>query len=659
MDPSIRTRLSACVLVATVIAAIAFTHASLAAGAPLWITLAAAVPFAALFGLLAMSAMTFALGFVSRPTSPTAHAVTAEPEAGRTRTAVVMPVYNEDPAASLGGFLATYQSLQRAGDAADFDFFVASDTTDPEVWVAEEAAFAAIAEQRETSGLYYRHRRRNVARKSGNIAEFCERHGADYDYFIVLDADSVMTGATIREMVRRMAARPDVGILQTVPAAASGDSLLARTQQFAGAMYGPAHAAGFAAWVGDDGNYYGHNAIIRMAAFIESCGLPELPGEAPLGGEILSHDFVEAALIRRAGWRVVLAPDLGGSFEDSPPTLIDYAQRDQRWCQGNLQHLRLVAAKGLHPVSRMHLAMGALSYLASPLWFVFLLSSATVAMTTGTTSIGASGFALFAVVMALLFGPKVAVVTRRLIDREAARPFGGRIAVVGSALVETLLSALLAPILMIHHSAFVLAALRGHSVRWNAQRRDGAGVAWRAAWASHAAHMNIGLGGALALALFAPSALWWALPVTAPLIASVPICVVMSSTRAGATLRRLRLLLVPTETDVPAVLERQRRITADLGRHVVAAAPDDWFTRAVVDPMLNAMHVAFAEDCTTGDGASAAELARLTELARVGGPSRLRTSEKRALLADADAMRQLHRSAWTEWPTETLERATG
>ncbi|MEQ8696307.1 MAG: glucans biosynthesis glucosyltransferase MdoH [Bauldia litoralis] len=255
----------------------------------------------------------------------------------RGRTAVVMTIYNEEPSRSLGNLAATIDSTRRTGELDAFDFFLLSDTTKPDVAAEEARAWYALCRRLGVTGkLFYRRRERNLGAKAGNVADFCRRWGGAYDYMVVLDADSVMDGRTLVSLARIMDANPRAGLVQTQTRCVGRASLFGRMLQFSGAVYGSVFAAGQALWQGRDGNYWGHNAIIRVSAFAASCGLPSLSGRPPLGGHILSHDFVEAAFLRRAGWEVWLVPDLGGSFEEAPPTLLDFAKRDQRWCQGNL-----------------------------------------------------------------------------------------------------------------------------------------------------------------------------------------------------------------------------------------------------------------------------------------------------------------------------------
>ncbi len=289
------------------------------------------------------------------------------------RTAMLLPTYNEDPHRLTARLRAIIESLEATSRGELFDWFVLSDSTDPDIWVAEEKALLALRQAVGRPRLYYRHRADNTARKAGNISEWVTRFGGVYDLMIVLDADSLMSGDTIVRLARAMENNPTAGLVQTLPMIVNARSLFSRVQQFAGRLYGPLIAAGVAWWHGSEGNYWGHNAIIRVKAFAEAAALPQLRGRKPFGGHILSHDFVEAALMRRAGWGIYMLPMLGGSYEEVPLSLLDFAARDRRWCQGNLQHLAVVSARGLHWVSRLHFMVGIGAYLTAPLWLLFLL----------------------------------------------------------------------------------------------------------------------------------------------------------------------------------------------------------------------------------------------------------------------------------------------
>ncbi|MGH6850178.1 MAG: glucans biosynthesis glucosyltransferase MdoH, partial [Methylocella sp.] len=337
--------------------------------------------FVANFSWIALACASALAGFIwllffqPKPSLP--------PVALRGRTAIVMPVYNETPARVFGAVAAMLEEVEASGLGRAFEWFLLSDTTDPEIFVAEEQAFLAMRERLGPGcRLFYRHRPRNLNRKSGNIEAFVTRWGGRYEHMVVLDADSLMAGHAIIALAAAMEADPGAGIIQTLPLIVNRNTLYARLQQFAARIYGPVIAAGVSVTMGRDGNYWGHNAIIRTKAFAAHCGLPVLRGRPPFGGHILSHDFVEAALIRRAGYAVYMLPNLGGSYEECPPSLIDVSARDRRWCQGNLQHLRILPAKGLHPMSRQHFATGIMAYAASPLWMAQLIVGIVLVLQT-------------------------------------------------------------------------------------------------------------------------------------------------------------------------------------------------------------------------------------------------------------------------------------
>ena len=470
-------------------------------------------------------------------------------------TAVVMPIYHEDPVSVFNRLRVMYRSLERTGQLGKFEFFVLSDSRDPEAGRAEIRAWQDACRDLSASGrLFYRRRRDNRGRKSGNIEEFCRRWGGRYTYMVVLDADSLISGRTLVSMVARMQADPGMALLQTWPVSIGGQSLFSRLQQFAGSVYGKLFVAGLT-WIQmGAGTYWGHNAIIRVQAFAQHCALPPLPGRKPLGGEILSHDFVEAALLVKAGWRVCLAPDLAGSYEEGVPNLIEHARRDRRWCQGNLQHWRLLFARGLHVMSRMTFLIGIMSYFSGPLWLTFLaLSILTFPGDFGgwlwpeDAHSRLPGFLVLGMTVTLLFGPKFLGLGATLANRRARRDHGGSLRLTLSIAIEAFFSALIAPLMAVLHTRFVFAVLAGRDSGWGPPRRGAAEVDWRTAWASHWVEMATGLGlGALA-AVFAPGLLWWLLPITAPLVLAAPISVLTGRTSWGETLRRLGLLLTPAE----------------------------------------------------------------------------------------------------------------
>ncbi|MDR3074270.1 MAG: glucans biosynthesis glucosyltransferase MdoH, partial [Deltaproteobacteria bacterium] len=494
------------------------------------------------------------------------------------RTAILFPVYNEDARMVMEGIRTVYLSLKQAGIERHFDVFILSDSTDPESWIREEEAWYALTQEENAYGrIFYRRRKINLKRKSGNIADFCRRWGANYRYMIVFDADSVMSGETLARMVQAMEKKPDIGILQTPPKAFGSRSLIARAQQFANHLYGPIFAAGFHYWQLGDAQYWGHNAIIRIAPFMRFCQLPSLPGRAPLGGDIMSHDFVESALMRRAGFGVWLAYDLEGSYEQCPPTLIDELIRDRRWCQGNLQHSRLIFTRGFFPTHRALFINGIMSYGSALLWFFFLIASSAQAMAElfvvptyfpsgpslfpdwpryfpnwALTLVGGTG--------ALLFLPKILAVFLVTL-KGGSRRFGGFLAMILSVLGEVLISTFLAPVRMLFHSFFVVTTLLGAHGGWNAQNRSQE-TGWRDALRFHWWGTALGLFWGWLMYLVNPGFFLWLSPIVTGLALSVPLSVFSSRVRLGNGARLLNLFLTPPDIEPPkelAVLKRNVR----------------------------------------------------------------------------------------------------
>jgi len=534
---------------------------------------------------------------------------TAEARPLTSRTALLMPLYNEDPARTAAALQAMAGDLAARGEGGHFDLFILSDTTDGDVALAEEEAVWALRRQlAENPPVYYRRRERNTAHKSGNIREFCERWGRAYDHFLVLDADSLMEGATIIELVRRMEDDPDAGLIQTVPRLHEGTTLVARLQQFAARVYGPVLASGLAWFTGREGNFWGHNAIIRTRAFMESCGLPELPGRPPLGGPILSHDFVEAALLRRAGWSVRIADDLQGSYEACPATLVDLAIRDRRWCQGNLQHATVLRAKGLHWVSRFHLLSGILSFVSSPIWLLFLLAALGLGVQNefARPEYFTRSFSLFTawphidpvralhtfiLSLAILGAPKALGVLAFAGSLKRLRAAGALLLPISVAL-ELVLSALLAPILMLIHCGLVASILAGRDAGWRPQRRGEQRLPWREVAYRHRWHGVIGI----ALAVVGYSISWqmaaWLLPATLGMTAAVPLSLLTGTAWSGRWPRRLRLLLTPEEVE-PAPIVRAMYAAYPSYQAAVANAPD--LTAIAADSQKLQRHLALTD----------------------------------------------------------------
>ncbi len=485
------------------------------------------------------------------------------------RTAILVPVYNEQPDEVFARLVTTWQSLEATGQAEAFALFVLSDTTVDAI-AAEEAAGIEVLRQRLGIGerLHWRRRATNVGRKAGNIADWLDNHGRSFDHMIVFDADSVMSGDTMVRLAALMEASPRTGIVQTLAEPMGRETLFARVLQFSARIYGGMLATGHAFWQKAEANYFGHNAIIRVAAFSQHCRLPVLSGRAPLGGEILSHDFVEAAFMRRGGWFVWSLPTLEGSYEELPSNIVDYAVRDRRWIQGNLQHARLVGARGLHWMSRLHLVMGIMGYLASPLWLGSLMLSAAIVLEheiVGPRYFGSvpslfpnwpqynTGHVhgLLVLTIMLLFLPKLLALGLRLV-RAGAAP-GGRLALTVSVVLETLFSMLLAPVMMLFHSTFVLGILSGRAVGWPPQARGDRGMEWDTALERHLGHMMLGVVAVLVIGRWAPAFLPWLLPVVAGLLLAPPLAIYSSRRALGVGARRWGLFLTPEEAPMTAV----------------------------------------------------------------------------------------------------------
>jgi membrane glycosyltransferase len=496
-----------------------------------------------------------------------------------TRTAVVMPVYNEDTHRVIAGFEATLRSLEKTGEIDKFDFFLLSDTTNLTIAQAERDAWQLLQERLGELGkqAFYRRREKNIGRKVGNLAEFCQRWGSNYEHMIVLDADSIMAGDCLLKMVRAMQANPRCGLIQTIPIPVRQTTFFGRFVQFAAVLYSPMLATGLAFWQTDAANYWGHNAIIRMRAFIDHCGLPTLPGKAPFGGDILSHDFVEAAMLRRAGWDVFLLADLEGSYEEVPCNIIDYAKRDRRWVQGNIQHLGIVDTDDLHPISRMHFLLGAIAYITSLIWLLMLvLSTADAVVRAINSNVYFTEFyqlypnwpiakteliiALILLTTTLLMGPKFLGVIVALTHRR--KQFGGARAIIKGTLIETIFAVLIAPIMMVYHAYFVISVLLGFKVNWDSQEREGRLLPWGECFARTSKMTTAAILWGVMTYTYAPIFFWWLLPVLTGLVFAAPLVRYSSSLDWGRSTRARKIFLSPDETSEDPVLTHLNELLA-------------------------------------------------------------------------------------------------
>lgn len=616
---------------------------------------------------LSLSFMTALAGFlvIALRLKPSIVTVPTDAEARalpKGRSAVLVATYNESPERIFGMALATLKEIEAAGLGEAFDIFILSDTTDPDIWVHEEAAFKA-ARARSGNGprLYYRRRATNTGKKAGNIADWCRRWGPAYEYMIVLDADSLMTGESLSKLAHTMDRYPEVGLVQTVPVTMGRNTLFARMQQFAGAIFGPMMATGLAFWHRGTGNFWGHNAIIRVRAFMESAGLPHLSGSPPFGGQILSHDFVEAALMCRRGWKVCMTPEIKGSYEEIPPGLIDFATRDRRWCQGNLQHGRIIMAKGLRAISRMHLGMGIMAYMSALIWLLFLVVALGLTMqqlSTNPTYFAGDqtlyptwpmqdserAMSLLFWTLTLLLLPKVFGMLTVIFSGRKRRSLGGVWGITSSVVMETVLSSLIAHVMMMVQSAAIFDIFRGRDSGWNPQKRDDGSLPFGWVLRYHAVHMIVGI--ALAVLTWSASLplFLWLLPATLGLALSGPLSALTATRRAGEAFKRLGIFITPEERVVPFIAmssrDYARLLMQEFSKH-------EAISQLARDPQLRHLHRQLIElQPVTRDqrispslavGRAKLEIsADLPELLRL-----LKPNEKAALLSDPESLARL------------------
>jgi membrane glycosyltransferase len=573
------------------------------------------------------------------------------------RLALVMPVCHEPVQRSLDNLQAVYQELEDKGWHNQLDVYVLSDSQDPEVWLEEQATCAELsAGMAAGNRLFYRRRRVNLNFKSGNIADFLRRWGARYRYMVVLDADSLLTASAIEKLVQLMEQRPRAGIIQTAPRLVRADTRFARLQQFANRCYGRIHSAGLAAIQLGDANYWGHNAIIRVAPFMAHCGLRKLRGWGLFRGPVLSHDYLESALMGRAGFEVWLEPAIAGSYEESPPTLGDDLIRDRRWCRGNLQHLvPLLTMTKLRFAHRLALLTGVLSYLASPLWLAFLALSGYLAMAgppgsqplpglIGVSSTGwnLAGACLIGLTVTTLLGPRIlALVDQCLARRE--RLFGGRWRMAASTVIETLISLILAPIRMIAHSGHVAGAVVNSSLRWQGQNRTGAGGLEEAL--QHFARPALVCACVLILIQwFSPNLTLWALPVTIPVLIAPLLTVWLAGKRTG------QQMVIPEQASPVPVIAR-----ASMDHPQNNRLPSlSWFEQTVLSPRY---HCWRQRQPGPSGGSKQRVLNALVNQCAAQGPGALTSSQISLLCDHPEAMQSLHLKAWQSEPDSPWGRA--
>ena len=483
-------------------------------------------------------------------------------EAIRVRTAIIMTLRNEDPGRAMVRIATVKRSLDATGFGASFGYFILSDTSDPDVARAEEEAVAAWRRSvPEADAVAYRRRERNTGFKAGNLRDFCERWGREYELMLPLDADSLMSGAAIVRLVRIMQAHPRLGILQSLVVGAPTRSAFARIFQF-GMRHGMrAYTMGSTWWIGECGPFWGHNALVRIAPFAEHCHLPVLPGGPPLGGHVLSHDQVEATLMRRAGYEVRILPEEGGSWEDNPPTLLEFTRRDLRWCQGNMQYLKLLNMPGLKLTSRFQLAWAILMFVGVPAMTLMIALVPLKFFDGEDLATFPSGLAIgvYVAFLTMYLSPKLAGLADILLRDDGVRGYGGTGRFLVSAAIEIVFSFLLGAVATFRIALFMIGLPFGRAVVWNGQARDAHGISWSTAVKGLWPPFLFGCTICGALAWLSPAVLLWSLPLTFGYLVAMPFAVATASPAFGDALARRRLCAIPEELAEPPEIRAVRQ----------------------------------------------------------------------------------------------------
>jgi membrane glycosyltransferase len=479
-----------------------------------------------------------------------------------TKTAIFMTVRNEDPERAIQRLRTVKASVDATGQGKAFSYFILSDSSVPDVAAAEEKGVALWkAADPDADRITYRRRTDNKGFKAGNVRDFCEKWGSDFELMLPLDADSVMSGEAIVKLVRMMQAHPKIGLIQSLVVGMPSSSAFARIFQF-GMRHGMrSYTMGQAWWVGDCGPFWGHNAVVRIKPFVEECELPMLPGKPPLGGHVLSHDQVEATLMRRAGYEVRVLPFEGGSWEENPPTMLDFAKRDVRWCQGNMQYVKLMDIPGLKAMSRFQLVWAVLMFLGLPAWTLML---ATLPLSAWDVK-GLADFprsmaiALYIAFFAMYLSPKIAGLIDAVMTRGGVASFGGPVRFAVSAVLELVFSFLQGAVSSFRTTVFMIGLAFGKSVVWGGQSRDAYGISWRTAAENLWPQTLFGLVLCSLTYMVSPAAFWWSLPLTAGYLLAIPFAVSTASPALGRWMQRMGLAGIPedfvTPAEVKAVLE--------------------------------------------------------------------------------------------------------
>jgi membrane glycosyltransferase len=569
-------------------------------------------------------------------------------------TAIVIPVFNEEVGRVRQGIENMWNSLKATGQIENFDFYLCSDSTDPDHWIEEECAWLHLCQKLGAFGkLFYRKRRHPINSKSGNVADFCRRWGKRYRYMVMLDADSIMTGSTMVRLVRAMEANPEVGILQTQASMVLGQSPFRRILQFSNAVYGRIFSQGCSLVQRSSGSYWGHNAVIRIAPFIEHCDLPMLPVPDPSHRHVLSHDTVEAALMRRAGYEVWVAYEELGTYEEGPPNMSDMLKRDRRWCAGNLQHFWFLFARGIALGNRLQIWIGLMAYLCSPIWLAFLVAGSVgayerarfVAFSAGPEDLEATQHSeapvLFIMTMALLFLPRMLGLATSLTQ---AKKFGGAVRLLISAVLETISSILIAPVLMLFHTFFVLQSILGWQIKWTTQNRADTSLPFWHCLKLYGWQSVLGLAGQAVAWFYLGLNCYWLTPILAAWTLAPLTAWVTSWRGLGEKLRAAGLFVIPEEAQPPAELAG----LVESGENETLPPREPLWPQAFLSPYVLAVHLSMVRQRSSSRNTAnpGSSLADLRERLIVQGAAAMERKEIQRLLWDPETVFWLHGELW-------------
>lgn len=577
------------------------------------------------------------------------------------RTALVMPICNEDVARVFAGLQATYQSLVDTGHTACCDFYILSDTNDPDLYVNELKAWADFNTHKKDDGcnIFYRHRKRRVKRKSGNIDDFCRRWGHQYEYMMILDADSIMTGDCILSMIAMMEMTPKAGIIQSPPKSVRMTTLYGRIQQFANQIYSDIFCSGTHFWQLSEAQYWGHNAMIRLKPFIENCILSPLKKrKGPI--HILSHDLVEATLMRRAGYGVWIAYNMNGSYEELPGNMIEDLKRDNRWCMGNLINLRLIFKSGITLTHRVMFATSGMAYISSLLWLVFLIFSTLLLLVFNLSEpqyfFQPNQFyptwprwdeylaiQLLSTTLVLLFAPKL-FSYGIIIARTGAKDVGGIFKLTLSILVEMVWSMILAPIRMIFHSKFVIKAWIGSKIQWKSPSRNDDALTWGESFYFCWPLSLLGIVWLCIIIWLNPQFTYWYIAILIPLTISPLVIRASGLSSIGLKAKKWGLFLTPEETNP----NRAVTLTGEYLVKTEAAIIEHGFIIALVDPVYNALVCALSTSRHLSNEKNQQRRLELISQYQQTNLNKISKEQQLAILEDPIILSALHSHIWQQ-----------